>query len=161
MLTVNNGINFPLSLQLINGDSTFLSTATVKATIYESDGTNIAVEEKTLTYDSILKTYFYEIDITSDWSDMSIGNYLVVYSVSNAVAFPDTQVENLTIVAGGDIDGLSLDAALNIILAACAGKSSGGGTTDIRFRDQADTKDRIIATVDKRGNRTNISVDGS
>jgi len=50
---------------------------------------------------------------------------------------------------------------LRIILAAVAGKASGGGTATIKFRDQADTKDRITATVDVDGNRTLVVVDGS
>lgn len=48
-----------------------------------------------------------------------------------------------------------------ICLAALGGKSSGGGTTTIAFRDVADGKDRISATVDSDGNRTAITVDGS
>jgi len=50
---------------------------------------------------------------------------------------------------------------VRIMLAALGGKSSGGGTSTIKFRDQADTKDRISATVDGSRNRTAITVDGS
>jgi hypothetical protein len=40
-----------------------------------------------------------------------------------------------------------------------AGKSSGGGSATVRFRDLADTKDRIEADVDSNGNRTSVTLD--
>ena len=42
-----------------------------------------------------------------------------------------------------------------------AGKASGGGTTSISFRDNADSKNRIVATVDSSGNRTAVTLDGA
>jgi len=50
---------------------------------------------------------------------------------------------------------------IRIMFSALALKSSGGGTTTIRFRDLADTKDRISATVDSGGNRTSVTLDGT
>lgn len=48
--------------------------------------------------------------------------------------------------------------AVQALFAAIAGKASGGGTANLTFRDHADTKDRIIATVDtENGDRTAIS----
>lgn len=48
-----------------------------------------------------------------------------------------------------------------VMIAALAGKLSGAATTSVTIRDQADTKNRITATVDTDGNRTAVSVDGS
>ena len=48
-----------------------------------------------------------------------------------------------------------------IVLAATAGKSSGGGTVTVIFQDDADSKARITATVDANGNRTAITKDGT
>jgi len=56
---------------------------------------------------------------------------------------------------------MTLREALRIILAASAGKSSGGGTSTVKYRDLADSKDRISATVDANGNRTAVTLDGS
>jgi hypothetical protein len=56
---------------------------------------------------------------------------------------------------------LPLAEALRITLSALAGKSSGGGTSTVKFRDHADSKDRITATVDSSGNRTEVVLDGS
>lgn len=56
---------------------------------------------------------------------------------------------------------ITLRQALRLILSFAAGESSGGGTTRIKYRDQADSKDRIDATVDSRGNRTAVTRDVS
>jgi len=50
---------------------------------------------------------------------------------------------------------------LRLISAVLFGKASGGGTTEIKFRDLGDTKDRITATVDTNGNRTAVTLDGT
>lgn len=63
----------------------------------------------------------------------------------------------LTEVLEGSV---SIGAALRIMLAALAGKSSGGLTSTNSFRDRGDTKARITATVDANGNRTAVTVDG-
>jgi hypothetical protein len=46
-----------------------------------------------------------------------------------------------------------------LILAVLANKSTGGGTTTINFRDRADSKNRVVATVDADGNRTAVTLD--
>lgn len=48
-----------------------------------------------------------------------------------------------------------------ISFAALAGKADGGSTVTMHFRDQADTKNRITATVDANGNRTAVTLDAS
>lgn len=50
---------------------------------------------------------------------------------------------------------------MRIMYAVLANKSAGGGTTTITFRDKADGKDRVTATVDTAGNRTAVTVDGA
>jgi len=49
-------------------------------------------------------------------------------------------------------------AVLQIMAAVMAGKVSGGGTSTITFRDLGDGTDRVVATVDSNGNRTNIVI---
>lgn len=55
----------------------------------------------------------------------------------------------------------TLRQALRLILATAAGKSSGGGTSTVTFRDMADSKNRISASVDANGNRTSVTRDAS
>ena len=50
---------------------------------------------------------------------------------------------------------------LRILKAAAAGKLSGASTTNIKIRDDADSKDRIDATVTSDGDRTDVTTDGS
>jgi len=65
-------------------------------------------------------------------------------------------------VLAGTVEGsLTLQQVLRLALAALAGKSTGGGTTTVTFRDNADSKARITATVDASGNRTAMTLDGS
>lgn len=58
-------------------------------------------------------------------------------------------------------DGLTLRQALRLLSAALAGKVSGAETTTVTIRNTADTKDRIVATVDANGNRTAVTTDVS
>ena len=48
---------------------------------------------------------------------------------------------------------------MRLMVSALRGKSSGGGTSEIIFRDIDDSKDRITATVDSNGNRTAVTSD--
>jgi len=50
---------------------------------------------------------------------------------------------------------------VNLVAGVLAGKSSGGGTATIVFRDLGDTKNRQSATVTADGNRTAVTVDGT
>lgn len=52
-------------------------------------------------------------------------------------------------------------AFMRLMYAALVNKVSGGGTTSMAFRDDADTKDRITATVDADGNRSAVTKDAS
>jgi len=49
---------------------------------------------------------------------------------------------------------ITLRQATRLIIALARGLATGGGTTAIAYRDQANTKDRITMTVDANGNRT-------
>jgi hypothetical protein len=51
--------------------------------------------------------------------------------------------------------------AIRLFIATLTGKSTGGGTTALTFRDLADTKARVSATVDANGNRTAVTRDAT
>lgn len=91
-----------------------------------------------------------------EWCDLLlvVTADTVIVSDLNDIAISDIFSEAVE----GSLD---LEEVLRIMLAALAGKSTGGGTTSVAFRDQADTKNRIAATVDSSGNRSAMSVDGS
>lgn len=53
----------------------------------------------------------------------------------------------------------TLRQSVRLANAALGGKASGLDTTEATFRDLADTKDRIVATVDADGNRSAVTRD--
>ncbi len=57
--------------------------------------------------------------------------------------------------------GYTAAEIMRLLAAVMAGKSNGGGGTTINFRDLADTKDRITATVDTNGNRSTVVKDAT
>jgi hypothetical protein len=56
---------------------------------------------------------------------------------------------------------LSAEELVRLMTAMLTGKVSGAGTGTEVFRDLADTKDRVIVTVDDVGNRTAVVRDGA
>ena len=72
----------------------------------------------------------------------------------------DAQTFSAELLATEIEPGLTLDGALKLITAAVAGKISGGGTGTITIRNAvADSKNRIVATVEADGDRTAIAYD--
>ena len=65
------------------------------------------------------------------------------------------------ILAGGDVDGFTVEESLKLILSANAAKLSGAATTTVTIRASDDSKDRITASVDASGNRTAVTLDAS
>lgn len=55
--------------------------------------------------------------------------------------------------------GLSAAMSMRLMNAVLGGKVSGAGTGTEKFRDPADTKDRVTSTTDANGNRTNVTRD--
>ena len=55
--------------------------------------------------------------------------------------------------------GVRFDEAMRAVIAQAAGRSTGGGTSNVNFRDLNNAKNRIAAVVDVNGNRTNVTLD--
>jgi len=70
------------------------------------------------------------------------------------------RVVDADIVGDEVIEGsITLSQAVRLLMSVIMGKSSGGGTNTIKFRDLLDSKDRITATVDSSGNRSDVVLD--
>lgn len=94
----------------------------------------------------------------------SFGEEVQAHALSTEIsALNDpTAAAIATAVLAEAVEGsLDVTEVLRIILAFAAGKTAGGSTTSITFRDQADTKDRITMTVDGDGDRSAVTVDGT
>ena len=50
---------------------------------------------------------------------------------------------------------------LRLLRAVCVGKSTGFPDGPVAFRDRADSKNRVVATVNGQGNRQAVSTDGT
>ena len=96
------------------------------------------------------------------------ANLVVITPVSSTadivlrpvIIYTQTVMLTTSDITGVEVDNdgtaISLAGALKLMLSILAGKSSGGGTATVVFRDINDAKDRISATVDANGNRTAI-----
>ena len=99
--------------------------------------------------------YVFDLDETE-----TDGDLLVVQARSDTTDIIFRPVTIYTRALAELVEGeLDLQAVLRILLAALAGKTLGGGTQILKFRDQADSKDRILATVDTNRNRTVVVLD--
>lgn len=77
-----------------------------------------------------------------------------------AVSDIPTASANAAAVLAGVVEGsVTVVQSLRLSNAALAGKASGLDTTNPIYRDLADTKNRIDATVDVNGNRTAVTRD--
>ncbi len=75
----------------------------------------------------------------------------------------DEAVVLLDTSLSGVVEGsVTVVEALRLMLSILTAKSSGGGTNTLAFRDIADSKNRLVCTVDANGNRTAVGTrDGS
>jgi len=90
-----------------------------------------------------------------DCATIQVGDIIVAYEAGVVLG----SIEYEPVVIEG---GITRDEVMRLILAVLTGLSSGGGSETITFRDVGDTKDRLVVTVDRDGNRTVITTrDGS
>jgi len=97
------------------------------------------------TTDSLEAIRDKEADIETDTQDLQTQ---IGAAGAGLSAIPPATIE-------GAVD---LVEAIKVILAFCAGKSNGGGTATINFRNQADDLNRITMTVDADGNRSAVAI---
>ena len=69
------------------------------------------------------------------------------------------ELADITALNDIEVEGYTTQQALTLILAAIAAQSTGFGTNTVVFRNIANDKARITATVDAEGNRTAITLD--
>jgi hypothetical protein len=131
-------------------------------------------------YDSMCSTDYKQVDLIqmggvtqsgTDLKDFADAGYDPATNKVQGVVLVDTVTTNTDLVTAAVVaaavwaeameGALTAKEQMNINHAALAGKSSGGGTATIKFRDAGDAKDRIEATVDADGNRTAMTNDGA
>lgn len=91
------------------------------------------------------------------WSVTPSGT--VTYRI---IGGPPASSTGIDLIFDEQVDGsVTFRQSIRLQNSAAAGKASGMGTTTATLRDLADTKDRIVATVDSSGNRTAVTRDVS
>lgn len=111
-----------------------------------------------------------------EWQDAA---FIIMVEQAVTVSDFDESTDKVTVTSNEDKTGYSLSATgidgiideviegtttlrqgLRLMFSILFGKLSGGGTTNPKFRDIADSKDRVDVTTDASGNRTSVTLDG-
>lgn len=119
--------------------------------------------------------YFYDttgsvencVDITSPGNIYPMPVHVVAYQTTGTYAITGDLQDALDAIADVPADVLAaavegtttIAESLRLHNAVIGGMVSGAGTATETFRDLANTKDRVVATVDSNGNRTVITRD--
>jgi len=91
------------------------------------------------------------VTLTTGTTTLSLSTVVLLQALQVAVAGVPAAV-----LASNVESTYSMGDSLRLANSVLGGKVSGAGTTVEKFRNLADTKDRIVADVDSSGNRTNI-----
>lgn len=120
---------------------------------YKADVSALATAAALATVDTVVDAIKLKTDLLpTDPADQS-----QVEAAINALN-DITVADIISGIADGSYD---LQEMVRIMFAVLAGKSNGGGTSTINFRDAADAKNRVSATVDANDNRTAVTLDGA
>jgi hypothetical protein len=147
--------------------------STVGLTLLNPDGTEHTARTTIGVYEMDGGGYGKNISFPDNWKgiikwDSGEGSPVYAYEDYNYLEMRGDKIGYELSVAGVDaildevVEGATtFRQMLRLILSVLAGKSSGGGTVTLTFRDLADSKNRITATVDANGNRTTMVLDGT
>ena len=136
----------------ISLDSSAFTNITTTPTVTPSGATSVKVSlSNTEMLAKHIVVRFIDQTNPKEWEDSEI----IIETYGHADSqHPDIGYD-------GIVEGtLTFKQMQRIMFAALAGKSTGGGTSSVAFKDKADIKNRISAIVDANGNRTIVTVDG-
>lgn len=135
------------------------SNAEVLVLAPKSSTANVLVEQVQVFTENLAANRTGAVgSVSGSVASVSAGVTLAADAISAAALSAAAVDEILDEVVEGT---LTVRQILRLLLAEAAGKASGGGSTAIAFRDLADTKNRIAATVDASGNRSAVTLDAS
>lgn len=144
------GVTYARTIEIVNGYSvTFTPDSQWTARLVASNNNIFDVENNILNQNQVqvIPTNSAGLQIVSTGSGLSAAQDTRLTQIHNEVR---------------DVEGgFHLSYWIRVMVAALAGKLAGASGTNITVRDQADTKNRIDATVDSDGNRTSVTVDGT
>ena len=123
----------------------------------ETNGDLIIISPVSSTADVVLRPVIIYTQTVMRGTDSAATEAKQDIMDTNIAAIP-----TVAAILAGIVEGTyDLKEVLRLILSFVAGKSTGGGTAAIVFRDTGDTKNRIAMTVDSNGNRSAVTLDES
>lgn len=100
---------------------------------------------------------FYEFHPPDACFASGADNVAILLSGATGMAPCPIEVKLGGVYLGQTFDSEDVLEALTLMRSALVGLSTGGGSSNVKFRDKADGKDRITASVDSNGNRTSVT----
>ncbi len=161
---------YPLAFDTTGGDPT-TATGSVAAYFFLRNDNGWRIKPAEESADVVIVGNLYPRDASLPMFVKTNGGYTVLLTVErDASSVVETVGSGLS--AGQDAKLTNIDDLLStiegtldhrevmrLLLAVLAGKVNGAGTGTENFRDQADSKNRVVSTVDSSGNRTNVVLD--
>lgn len=152
------GSGQPLSIRGYSGGIKLTNKTGPEAVSIDLVSGQVKIDLTTVTNGTIVVRGVGKIINDADDSDLPSGVYGGMTLINETVS--GLMVRNTHDVLTNIEGGLDADQILRILLAAVAGKGGDAGGGTFRYRDLADTKDRIVANV-SGNDRTSVTLDGS
>lgn len=150
-------------LELYRRDTTTGETLTVAsgAASVSATGVRSAVGLASANLDTQLTAIDDYLDTEVAAIKAKTDNLPASPAATSDIPTADANADALLDRAAGVETGLTVRQAMRLMAAALFGKASGLDTTTAVYRDTNDSKNRISATVDSDGNRTDVTLDAS
>jgi len=144
------GLVGTIGITLLNSDGT-THTTRATANIYEIGG---GCYGKDITFDDTMKGSIV-------W-DTGGGSPVYAIEEYNYLDSGPTVSQIVSGVFTNIIEGtITFEQIQRLMTAFIGGVTTGGGTSNIKFQDRANTKNRIEMDVDNNGNRNTVTLDGT
>lgn len=151
------------ALSLVGGDTIDGSIA-IPPYIFLEDGWRVrpmeSSHELTITGNLVVRGGGNPVVATLGTYQVNV-RYTVPVQAQLVNAIPTAAQNAAAVMERVTENSMTFEEMFRVQHAALVGKVSGANTTTERFRDIADTKDRIVYTVDANGNRTAVTQDGT
>lgn len=125
-------------------------------------GSNVLASIASLTITEQPATITYDVGVEASPESLTIETHAADIESQGATTLTPQDITNIVDALFAKVveNGETFEQQLKLIRAEAAGKVAVSGNT-VSFRDAADSKDRIVATVDEQGQRTAITTDVS
>ena len=147
-----------------NGATTFVDKTSGGATHVEAGNYYTTLDATDTNTTGPMRVHVNMTGALAVWVDcvvfeQNVYDWLFVNNVAPATFSANDAATALLDLSNGIESSLTMRQAMRLAVAVLAGKASGGGGSAITYRNVADTKDVVVATVDSYGNRSALTRD--